>query len=159
MISVRGSFFDKSEMICIGFKASFFLRQVFFDPVHRFFERFERIGVCPPWTTGRPVTALIDRPDPISRRSERPDEMTPHDGVLGKAMQQQRDAVPCAGFKNLERDSIGWNDDAARPKKRRRRRHIWPANAGQLGQGAPPDIAAQLSPDSPPAAGRAIRDN
>lgn len=74
-------------------------------------------------------------------------------------MQKERETIARARLKNLEFNAVGWNNDATRPKKGRRRRHIWPANAGQLGQGAPPDMAAQLSADSPPAAGRAINDS
>ncbi len=85
--------------------------------------------------------------------------MTPHDGVLGKAVQEQREPIARARLENLELNSVRRNDDATRPEKRRRRRHTWPANAGQLGQGDPPAIAAQLSADSPPAAGRAMSDN
>jgi hypothetical protein len=86
--------------------------------------------------------------------------MTPHDGVLGKAVQEQREPIARAGLENLELNSVGRNNQATRSEQsRRRRRHIWPANAGQLGQGEPPAIAAQLSADSPPAAGRAMSDN
>jgi hypothetical protein len=124
-------------------------------------QHLKRIGFLCERPRRRAIAALIRRPDPISRRDERPDEMAPHDGVLGKTVQEQRKTIAGARLKNLEFNSVGWNDNATRAEKARRRRrpHTCPANAGQLGQGAPPAIAAQLSAASPPAAGRAMSDN
>jgi hypothetical protein len=48
--------------------------------------------------------------------------MAPHDGVLGKTVQEQRKTVAHARLKNLEFNSVGWNDDATRAEKARRRR-------------------------------------
>ena len=42
--------------------------------------------------------------------------MTPHDGVLGKAVQEQREPITRAGLENLELNSVGWNDQATRPE-------------------------------------------
>jgi hypothetical protein len=46
--------------------------------------------------------------------------MTPHDGVLGKTVQEQRQAIARASFENLEFNAVGWNDDATRPENGRR---------------------------------------
>jgi hypothetical protein len=36
--------------------------------------------------------------------------------VLGKAVQEQREPIARASFKNLELNSVGWNDQATRPE-------------------------------------------
>jgi hypothetical protein len=40
--------------------------------------------------------------------------MTPHDGVLGKAVQEQREPIARAGLENLELNSVGRNNQATR---------------------------------------------
>jgi hypothetical protein len=77
--------------------------------------------------------------------------------VLGEAVQQKRQPLPFPRFENLEFEAVGGNDAPPRPEKRLRRGQL--ANAGQLGQGVPPAMAAQApSPESPPAAGLAIKE-